>query len=78
MARAGRPAVLLCGGDLRRPLRAVTKRALPRLSVLSVNEIAANIELSSFSVVRIDDEARDMPAIRPASTNGDAHANILQ
>lgn len=57
MMREGREPVLLCGGEIRRQLRALARRSVPRLSVLSVNEIPTSIELRSFSVLRIDDEA---------------------
>jgi flagellar biosynthesis protein FlhA len=56
MLRQGREPVLLCGGEIRRPIRALTRRALPKLAILSVNEIPTNIELRSFAVIRTDDE----------------------
>ena len=56
MHRDGRAAVLLCGSELRRPLKAFTRRSVPRLSVLSVNEIPMRINLSSYDIVRMDDE----------------------
>ena len=54
MHREGRSPVLLCGGEVRRHLKAFTKRAVPRLSVLSVNEIPMRISLRSFDVIRLD------------------------
>lgn len=54
MLREGRSPVLLCGPDLRRHLKAFTRRTLPKLSVLSVNEIPMRINLKSYDVVRID------------------------
>jgi flagellar biosynthesis protein FlhA len=54
MSREGRSPVLLCGPDLRRHLKAFTRRTLPKLSVLSVNEIPMRINLKSYDVVRID------------------------
>lgn len=54
MVRQGREPVLLCGADVRRPLRALTRRAIPRLSLLSVNEIPMNIELRSYGIVRLE------------------------
>lgn len=56
MMREGREPVLLCGGDIRRQLRALSKRSAPKLSVLAVSEIPASIELRSYSIVRLDDE----------------------
>lgn len=54
MVANGREPVLLCGGEVRRPLKTLTRRAAPRLSVVSVNEIPSNIDLSSFGVVKMD------------------------
>ena len=64
MLRLGREPVLLCGGDIRRHLRALTRRSIPKLSVLSVNEIPMNIELVSHAIVRLEEEARKAPAAR--------------
>lgn len=54
MHKEGRAPVLLCGNDLRRHLRAFTRRTLPKLSVLSINEIPNRISLTSFDVVRAE------------------------
>ncbi|MEM9584745.1 MAG: flagellar biosynthesis protein FlhA [Pseudomonadota bacterium] len=54
MHRQGRSPVLLCGGEIRRQLRALTRRSIPKLSILSVNEIPMTIELKSFDVVRLE------------------------
>ncbi|WP_294339085.1 flagellar biosynthesis protein FlhA [uncultured Sphingomonas sp.] len=54
MFRQGRAPVLLCGADLRRHIRGLTRRSLPNLSVLSVSEIPTRITLKSFDVVRLD------------------------
>lgn len=56
MQAAGREPVLLCGGDIRRQMRALTRRTIPRLSILSVGEIPPNIDLSSFGVVKLEAE----------------------
>jgi flagellar biosynthesis protein FlhA len=45
--------VLLCGPELRRHLKTFTGRAVPRLAVLSINEIPHSIDLKSFGVVGI-------------------------
>jgi flagellar biosynthesis protein FlhA len=50
----GRSPVLLCGAEVRRHLKAFTKRSVPRLSVLSVNEIPMRINLRSFDVIRLE------------------------
>ncbi|PTS90549.1 flagellar biosynthesis protein FlhA [Sphingomonas sp. HMWF008] len=54
MHHDGRAPVLLCGPDLRRHLKAFTRRSIPRLSVLSVNEIPMRINLRSFDIVRVE------------------------
>jgi flagellar biosynthesis protein FlhA len=54
MHRAGRAPVLLCGNELRRHLRNFTRRSLPKLSILSIAEIPARINLTSFDVVRAE------------------------
>lgn len=57
MFREGRAPVLLCAAEIRRALKALTQRAIPRLSVISVNEIPSRIDLASFAVVRNDGQA---------------------
>jgi flagellar biosynthesis protein FlhA len=52
MVREGRSPVLLCAGEVRRALKTLTQRAIPRLAVVSVNEIPARIDLASFAVVK--------------------------
>ncbi|WP_420606062.1 flagellar biosynthesis protein FlhA [Novosphingopyxis sp.] len=54
MMGQGRTPVLLCSGEIRRYLHGLTRRALPRLAILSVNEIPVKIDLSSFDIVRIE------------------------
>lgn len=46
--------VLLCGAELRRHLKAFTRRSAPRLSVVAVSEVPQTIDLRSFGVVQID------------------------
>lgn len=46
--------VLLCGAELRRPLKAFTRRSAPRLAVVSVTEVPQTIDLRSFGVLQID------------------------
>jgi flagellar biosynthesis protein FlhA len=66
MMREGREPVLLCGGEIRRQLRALTRRSAPRLSILSVNEIPTSIDLRSHGIVRADEEApREAPKPAP-------------
>ena len=54
MINQGRTPVLLCGAAIRRQVRNLTERTIPRLTILSVGEIPKNIELRSFEVVRIE------------------------
>lgn len=54
MFRQGRAPVLLCGGETRRHLRSLTRRSIPKLSILSVSEIPMRINLKSFDVVRLE------------------------
>jgi flagellar biosynthesis protein FlhA len=54
MHSEGRPPVLLCGGEVRRHLKAFTRRSIPNLAVLSVNEIPMRISLRSFDVVQLE------------------------
>ncbi len=54
MTRDGRRPVLLCGPELRRHLRTLTRRSIPKLSILSVNEIPMKIDLKSFDVVQYE------------------------
>jgi flagellar biosynthesis protein FlhA len=51
MMRKNLMPVLLCGPEMRRHMKVFTGRALPRLAVLSVNEIPHSIDLRSFGVV---------------------------
>jgi flagellar biosynthesis protein FlhA len=44
--------VLLCGPEIRRHLKTFTRRSLPRLAVVSVNEIPSSVDLASFAVVQ--------------------------
>jgi flagellar biosynthesis protein FlhA len=54
MYREGRAPVLLCGGDVRRHIKSFTRRSIPKLSVLSVNEIPMRISLRSYDVVGVE------------------------
>ncbi|MBX9813384.1 MAG: flagellar biosynthesis protein FlhA [Sphingomonas sp.] len=54
MFREGRQPVLLCVGEVRRQIRALTQRSIPKLAILSVNEIPMRINLHSFDVVRLE------------------------
>jgi flagellar biosynthesis protein FlhA len=46
--------VLLCGPDVRRHLKAFTRRSIPRLAIISVNEVPTTVDLKSFAVVGVE------------------------
>lgn len=46
--------VLLCGTELRRHLKAFTRRSTPRLAVVSVAEVPQTIDLRSFGVLQVE------------------------
>jgi len=54
MIRESVAPVLLCRPEIRRHLKTFTKRSIPRLSVLSVNEIPHTIDLASYSIIKMD------------------------
>jgi flagellar biosynthesis protein FlhA len=54
MFKQGRAPVLLCGGEIRRHLRALTRRTIPKLSIIAVAEIPTRIQLKSFDVIRLE------------------------
>ncbi|GLK50171.1 flagellar biosynthesis protein FlhA [Brevundimonas intermedia] len=46
--------VLLCGAELRRHLKAFTRRSAPRLAVVSVTEVPQTVDLKSFGVIQVE------------------------
>jgi flagellar biosynthesis protein FlhA len=54
MMQQGLSPVLLCGPEIRRHLKAFTRRTIPRLAILSVNEVPSSIDLSSFDIVNVE------------------------
>lgn len=54
MLRQGLSPVMLCGPSIRRHLRTFLRRSIPRLAVISVNEIPPSVNLKSFAVVSLD------------------------
>lgn len=54
MIQKGLSPVLLCGPAIRSQLRAFLRRSVPRLAVVSVNEVPQTISLKSFDVIRND------------------------
>lgn len=70
MIANGREPVLLCGGEVRRALKTLTRRSAPRLSVVSVSEIPNTIDLTSFGVIKLPDtpSLTDRPRPNGAAT----------
>jgi flagellar biosynthesis protein FlhA len=54
MMRQSLTPVLLCSAEIRRHLKTFTRRSLPKLAIISVNEIPHTVDLASFSVIRLD------------------------
>lgn len=54
MMRQSLSPVLLCSPEIRRHLRAFTRRSIPKLFVLSVNEVPHTVDLKSFSVLSLN------------------------
>lgn len=54
MMQQGLSPVLLCGSEIRRHLKTFTRRTIPRLAVVSVNEIPSSIDLRSFDIVTVE------------------------
>ncbi|MCL2766085.1 MAG: flagellar biosynthesis protein FlhA [Peptococcaceae bacterium] len=56
LAMRGASPVLLCSSKVRLPLRRLTERLLPQLAVLSMNEIASNVEVEVIRTVTLDED----------------------
>jgi flagellar biosynthesis protein FlhA len=54
MMRESLAPVLLCSPEIRRYLKTFTKRSVPKLSVLSINEVPSTVDLRSFAIVKIE------------------------
>ncbi len=54
MIQQGLAPVLLCGPTIRKQLRSFLRRSVPRLAVISVNEVPQSIDLKSFDVLKLD------------------------
>jgi flagellar biosynthesis protein FlhA len=54
MAQQSLAPVLLCGPEIRRHLKTFTRRGIPKLAVLSVNEVPHTVDLKSFAIVNVD------------------------
>jgi len=62
MMRQNLNPVLLCRPEIRRHLKTFTRRAVPRLTVLSMNEVPHSIHLRSFAMVSLDTAPHGKPA----------------
>ena len=58
MIQEGLAPVLLCGPIIRQQLRSFLRRSVPRLAVISVNEVPQSISLKSFGVLKTEEPAR--------------------
>ncbi|WP_379549966.1 flagellar biosynthesis protein FlhA [Qipengyuania sp. DGS5-3] len=56
MIRQGRNPVLLCAAPIRRGMVRLAQRTIPQLSVISVDEVPMRVALSSFDIVKLQDE----------------------
>lgn len=65
MLRQGRTPVVLCASSIRRALVALTRRTLPQLSVISVDEVPLRMALTSFDVVRLAEADPMEPKLEP-------------
>ena len=61
MIRQGRNPVLLCAAPIRRGMVRLAQRTIPQLSVISVDEVPMRIALSSFDVVKLQDQEAPEP-----------------
>ncbi|KAK47802.1 flagellar biosynthesis protein FlhA [Caballeronia jiangsuensis] len=65
MMRQGMTPVLLCRPDIRRHLKTFTRRTVPRLVVLSMNEVPHQINLRSFAMVALNGNSPSAPRGAP-------------
>ncbi|HEY5723973.1 MAG TPA: flagellar biosynthesis protein FlhA [Allosphingosinicella sp.] len=54
MMKESRAPVLLCGPEIRRHLKVFTRRSIPRLAIVSVNEVPHTVDLTSFAMLNIE------------------------
>ncbi|MFA0810757.1 flagellar biosynthesis protein FlhA [Microbulbifer epialgicus] len=58
MINSGNKPVLLCSGKLRVHMRQLIERFMPHMSVISLNEVPTNIQVNSFSIVRVNQDEK--------------------
>ena len=54
MMRQGLAPVLLCGPAIRRHLKTFLRRSIPKIAVISINEVPGSVSLKSFGVLNVD------------------------
>ncbi len=54
MSDRGLPPVLLCNSKVRMPLRKITERTLPQLTLISYNEVPSSVEAQSVAMIAFD------------------------
>lgn len=57
LAQIGHQPILLCSGDVRRPLARLTERSLPNLTVLSYHEISPMAQVEAHAMVSLREAA---------------------
>ncbi|BFG79448.1 flagellar biosynthesis protein FlhA [Paraburkholderia terrae] len=67
MMRQGLTPALLCRSEVRRHLKNFTRRTVPRLAVVSMNEVPDQVHLRSFAMVSIDRPAQTAPVRQPVA-----------
>lgn len=71
LARVGRPMVVLCSPQIRAGLRQVTHATLPKLNVLSLNEVTRDTAVETHGIVPLT-ILKGPAAVRPATVGGAA------
>ena len=61
LTAAGKPAVLVCGPQIRAAVRQFTQAGLPKLAVLSLNEITRDTEVEAIASVGVEVLQRERP-----------------
>ena len=70
LVKAGYPPVVICGPQIRAGLKQITSQALPKLAVLSLNEITRDTQVEARGQVPAD--------ILPTSSRGRQAAPVPQ
>ncbi len=65
MMRNNQMPVLLCGPEVRRHLKTFSRRALPRLAVVSIGEVPHSVDLKSSGVISVNSQLDSRAAQLP-------------